>query len=152
MNISHYINTLSDTQLIFGPAFIILGAISVFIHIRKSRVIKASLNWPTTIGVILHSYYFRASSSHETSHADIGYYYVVNGDKYESSRISIIDEYPDKELLDKFKKGNKVEVYYDPEHPERSVLIPGGNFNFYVNLFIVILPLFVVGIGVFVFG
>ena len=153
MTLSQYIISMSATQLIFGPAFIIMGFLAIYIHVAKSRSIKASLSWPAVDGIIMHSYYYHAPSSKGTpSGPDIRYYFILHGKKYESSRVSIIDEHPSHVLLERFKKGGKAKVYYNPDNPKKSVLIPGGNFNFYVNLFLIILPLFGVGIGVFIFG
>lgn len=153
MSLGQYIGNLSDTQLFFGPAFIVMGFISIFIHIAKSRTINDSLNWPTSAGIIMHSYYFHAKSGRSSpGGADICYYFIVDGKKYESSRVSIIDEHPARELLEKFKEGDEVKVYYNPGNPNKSVLMPGGYFNFYINLCFIILPFFIVGIGVFIFG
>ena len=153
MSINQYIVNLSESQLVFGSAFIFLGIITIILYRLKSRTIKQSLRWPATTGVIMHSYYFHSKSSRQSpSGPDIRYYFIVNGRKYESSRVSFIDEHPAHELLSRFKANDKVPVYYDPDNPKRSVLIPGGYLNFYVTLVVAIIPFFIIGIGVFVFG
>lgn len=157
MNLIDHIKTLSDTQLIFGPAFILLGFISLFIASRRVKISKDSKNWPFIDGYIMHSMYSLTKINNEGDRrhsADIRYYYIINGRKYEGTKVAFTEANPQK-YVNQFKEGDKAKVYYDPNNHKRSVLINGchnGSCSMSLALFSVIIPFFMIGIGVFVFG
>ena len=60
----------------------------------------------------------------------IAYNYFVDGTAYVGNRVSLINAWnrPDlgrNAIVSRFPKGTVVKVYFDPDKPEESVLIPG---------------------------
>ena len=157
MSLVEYIQSLSDTQLIFGPSFIAMGLITLFITLRRGKLSKASENWPCTDGYIMHSHlshsYKHRSSDTSRPQTDIRYYYIVNGRKHEGTKVAFIEAYP-WDYVNKFKEGDKVNVYYNPHNHKMSVLINGchgGSCEVFALLFIAPIPFFAIGVGVFIF-
>jgi len=93
-----------------------------------------SLNWPTAAGVILDSKVDRMRDMHgiPSSTARIRYRYAVAGWNFDNETIafgaargSLTWGYADRKVQ-KFPRGQIVEVSYDPDHPQESCLEPGG--------------------------
>jgi hypothetical protein len=111
-------------------AWIGFGAFLIYFQTRESWLARQSKTWPETSGVlIVHSGPCRKSLS---------YRYEVNGVSYSSERV-IFGELGDRNPSDQWwgfsdlPDGTAVEVYYRPENPAESTLVPalrqGGNFH-----------------------
>lgn len=113
--------------------------------VKKFRTASASVKWPSVNGIID----LMEDNSYEQEDGmmyryKMAYSYMVNGQQYTGKSIngndnSIVDS--KKDLLDilyNYSLGTKVTVYYDPEHPAISVLIPGAKSPAYGSLFVTI--------------
>ncbi len=101
------------------------------------QVKRDSPRWPSVQGEIRQS---RAVARNETGDsqghlghhwaAEVEYHYVVEGVAYTGRRIRAFgpnhfDEASAQAELAPFPVGAKVPVYYQPDHPGTSVLVPG---------------------------
>ncbi len=102
---------------------------------------KASTEWPTTSGIITASEMTKEWKKDEQNlnkgdymySAEVRYNYSVGGKQYEGTRIdaaqsSTSSESSVKETLQEYAMGNIVTVYYNPESPNKAMLIPGASF------------------------
>ena len=117
---------------------IFLLLISVFgsISILWNLIIALkSYRWEEIEGVIYKSkkdssFGWLGSNLVHTENANLKYRYRVNGKKYTNDRISafgvlgISGNIPS-QIIQKYPKGKRVKIYYNPEAPERSCLEPG---------------------------
>ncbi len=122
--------------LLLGPA-IVLHAI------YADRRDQPSLQWPKISGSVVQSRIFyhpgRAAFSFHT--VEVEYVYQVDGRVYSGNRVKLWDPDLHREdiLTEPFVAahpvGSTVDVYYDPQQPERAVLIPGADetgYRFYL--------------------
>jgi hypothetical protein len=94
-----------------------------FWHERQAG--KESLNWPQTEGVVTRCEYHQRRRD---AHARISYQYDVGGKAYSSVQVDVAKDYlliEPKAFVDKHPTGTKIPVYYNVDHPEVSVLLPG---------------------------
>lgn len=65
------------------------------------------------------------------SMAKIGYSYHVDGHRYESNQVSYTarstSAAANRAVVDRYPKGSRVTVYYDPHAPRRAVIERGTN-------------------------
>jgi Protein of unknown function (DUF3592) len=114
--------------LLLGPAFIFVGVLGNY-HDRPS------LQWPTVSGTIMQSEWVYHHGSHQSSYyyVHVAYAYHVNGETHVGNRVKLWnpdfngDESTVKDFVAAHPVRSTVDVYYDPAHPENSVLIPGAN-------------------------
>jgi hypothetical protein len=92
----------------------------------------ASRSWPQAPGQVTESKVesWKDSEGDRSYQAVITYRYKVNGSGYTSDRISFGDHAGSgsshaHRLVRRYTAGKAVQVYYNPDHPERSVLEPG---------------------------
>ena len=126
---------LKISLFLFVMFFLIMGIYSIYYGIDLSRVAEKSLSWPETGGVITDSYIHVYEQSdddgtktwHETV---IRYSYSVNKKTYSGNSITLSSRGPhttDRVKLETFitdyPKGLSVNVYYDPENPQSSILV-----------------------------
>jgi hypothetical protein len=108
-----------------------------FLAWRAWQVRQASPSWPTVEGEVLASR-VRPRNETGTQHGsqsrqwviDLRYRYVVAGQTYTGQRLRAFERYHADEAsaqqeLAPYPAGAKVRVYYDPDRPASSVLIPG---------------------------
>lgn len=116
-----------------NPYLIILGlftavgigttfwGLKIILDARKLRA------WPGVKGVITCS---RPHSDDDELLPEIRYNYTVGDTPYEQTLEFPRSTTPTRELslhyVDKFPEGATVDVYYNPDHPEQSILEPGG--------------------------
>jgi Protein of unknown function (DUF3592) len=109
---------------------------------------KASLQWPSVEGIIERSEVttshsnVTSTSSHRkrktTYHTYVEYAYSVNGTPHTSKVVWFGDDYSSNirsshtAVTERYPKGNKVKVFYDPNDPTLAVLEPGAKFSSYV--------------------
>ncbi|MFZ6874790.1 DUF3592 domain-containing protein [Undibacterium sp. Di27W] len=107
-----------------------------------------SRSWPATEGEIVYSWavnVFRVTGANNEgpgSRLGIGYEYTLNGVRYEGRRAYFGGE-PTlrvaRNIVAKFPAKAVVKVYYYPERPGTSVLIPGFNRFTYGGLILALL-------------
>ena len=105
--------------VILGPAF----PIAAWLALRSSR---REFSWTQVPGTI------SVSSVTANHHPDVAYWFVYEGRRYYGLRLYNVDfalGTPGwaRRVAGQFPVGAEVKVYVDPENPQESVLIPGGN-------------------------
>lgn len=96
---------------------------------------KASMDWPSTEGLITHSELDtrqrKVGTTRKMDHrVQISYEYVI-GDKvftndtaqFNQNKLSVTEK---QRLVRKYYKGRQVEVFYNPSKPKESVLVRGS--------------------------
>ncbi len=122
-------------NLILGLLFIVVGyAIYKYITNPMEEEAKASELWPSVSGkIIVSEIESHTSGGKKMYSADVHYSYTIEGKQYIGAGITNADASTSvsssvKKDLEKYPKGEIVEVFYDPDFPEISVLEPGINF------------------------
>lgn len=83
----------------------------------------ASLDWPIAKGNIKDANHYR---SRKGSDFNVRYDYSINESHFSGRRVAFASMSSDHESwIKRFKPGASVDVYYNPENPAESVLIPG---------------------------
>jgi len=130
---------LSETKekLAGAVIFITAGVLIAFFAWKSHQISVASTAWPTAGGKIIRSEIERSKSSSASNDTDMAtdspeyakivYEYTVDGKRFESNKISfsVFTDNPRK-LVSQYPKGKSVRVYYHPEKPNHSVLVPGA--------------------------
>ena len=126
-----------------------IGVIFIFHFIYIFILSKRNKKWKITEGEIISSKtqesYFDEGVMYK---AFIQYKYVIREKEYFSNRIFYGDYIGKnfsksvKTLVNKYVKGGKILVYYNPQHPNQSVLETGVHTVIYRELFAGILFLF----------
>jgi hypothetical protein len=118
---------------------------------------RSSDDWPTVTGTIIYSDVYEEYNTDDGSsyYPDIEYRYVVNGITYENDDVYVggINEGGSysraEEVVVRFPLGKEVPVYYNPEIPQESALIPGVRTSHYIFL-ITAAVFFIAGLSVFI--
>ena len=91
--------------------------------IRRSRKTRS---WPSVAGAIVESLPY---SKHDAHMPHITYQYIINGRAILNTLTIPAGVTPSEEFaksyVKKFPAGAQVQVYYDPENPEKTTLEPG---------------------------
>lgn len=132
--------------------------------LKHVQSMAASVDWPTTEGVIVESKLdsWKEKDGDSTYSLSVAYEYDVNGEKHRSDRISnetILDKYMSdgteaNNRAAVYKVGSKHRVFYQPDHPATAVMVPGVDpaevtVKSFINvLFSVMLFLFAIIFGV----
>jgi hypothetical protein len=102
---------------------------------EDGKVLNSKLDITKNLGKGLRTFY----------KAEVKYQYIIKGKEYFSERIYYGDyigknrSSGPKSIVEKYSKGEKIPVYYNPKHPSSSVLETGINSVIYRELFIGIL-------------
>lgn len=85
----------------------------------------SSGNWPKVVGTITESSTVEISQRYgtTTTHPVIEYKYEVNGQPYQSKRVSFSFISP-LSRVDHYRPGMQVDVFYSPNNPSNAVLEP----------------------------
>lgn len=139
---------------VIGIGFAIWGAIVVM-------EARSAANWPTVEGTIISStleHRVNTTSSGKGKwyyEARVKYGYSVDGVGYESKRVSFKSasyQYKSEVIpstqVRRYPANKTVEVYYNPEDPEKAVLETEITFMTYIGLLI---GAFLTGLGVLLF-
>lgn len=130
-----------------------LAVVPILIVDSQSR---ASKDWPTAQGVIARSGLSRVKLLNEEKYqADVKYHFQVNGRDYSGTRISFMSTTGSSEkaqyaLIEPYPVGAEVTVYYDPDDPSSSILVPGSG-SLVTRIIFYAIPLLLAGFGVFLF-
>jgi len=117
---------------IFLPIGILIGIAFVIWGTTRFRLQQRSLQWPTATGIItqseLRTHVLRRGSE---DYAAVAYTYEVQGIRRTGNQIALWSTDLRHRASAAFVKSHPVRssvtVYYDPDHPETAVLIPGAN-------------------------
>lgn len=108
--------------------------VMIFLGVRMVTLSKASLDWPTAGGTVLYSEVEEDYDSEDgyTYYPRVTYQYNVDGQAYESDRVFFgADNTPEEDayaIVAQFPAGSMVTVYYNPDKPKQSVLMPGDEY------------------------
>ena len=106
---------------------------------------KASESWPSTKGVIIKSVVVKTESAEHngrTYSAKIEYKYIVEYKEYISDKVSFLNTDRPTTKVKKYPVGKEVDVFYNPENLEISVLEPGYSPLLYLWFAGAIIPFF----------
>lgn len=140
--------------LLLGGIFTTIGII-VGLVVGKPILdqAKATEQWPQTEGEILESELQESSGDQGTMYsAHVVYRYALDGGEFESNRIwyggvySTSDRSEMFEIVKQYPVGKTVTVYYSPDSPSESVLIPGA---YVLSHVLYVIGLVFLGIGGF---
>jgi Protein of unknown function (DUF3592) len=103
---------------------------------RRIALGRASLQWPTVEGAVLDVRFdektYRAEDGGETTaySAHLQYQYFVKGKRHLSRRFTYrpvrgLGQLEAYTLLQGLYRGRSVTVHYDPQRPDRAVVLPG---------------------------
>jgi Protein of unknown function (DUF3592) len=126
--------------VLIGPAFVLYG---LYADHRDSP----SLQWPKVSGKLLQcdeEYHRGIQNSYSYYWVSVTYVYVVNGREYSghqvapwSTDLEARSRARSSAFADDHPAGSLVDVYYEPQHPDQAVLLPGpdveGNRRFIVG-------------------
>lgn len=131
--------------------FIILGIVLLLLSINFYKKSKDSIKWSKTKGWISNAYLDKFNDSNSTSYrVEVEYSYTVADKVYNSKRKYYGDHLLNsfflstKKLVDKYKIGDTIDVYYNPQNPKDAVLEQGVHFSV-IEFFIASLVCFSIG-------
>jgi hypothetical protein len=136
-------------RLAHNPVYFVIAALAfclagTSVHCGAAKVVqgRASAEWPAVEGQIVTSRIRKETSRGSGGYyrAMIAYRYEVAGKAYEGDRLRFVadarrdlatdsESFGDRReaeyFLQRYARGSRVPVYYDPEDPARAVLIKG---------------------------
>ena len=135
-------------NFLIAVIFVAVGVFLVSWGRGMLETARASRSWPHVDGTVLES---RVDSYVSTTgsgskkrrttmyQADVRVRYEVEGQVYETNRVSLQDVSSSsagsvKKIVRRYPKGKRVKVYYDPQAPAVAVLQPGASWVTYVPL------------------
>lgn len=113
----------------------VLGLLQIKAGRQAARMGAASLMWPKVTGRVTASAVrsiTTGSGEYVSTHhiPEVGFTYTVAGQDYVGSRIAFRDlrgmKRSARKLVNKYPAGAAIEVSYDPQAPQDSVLEPGS--------------------------
>ncbi|MFN8445827.1 MAG: DUF3592 domain-containing protein [Caldilineaceae bacterium] len=108
---------------LFGCGFLAFGLFGLYHLPGRIKLANESWRWPTKVGKIVNS---GLVSSGRSYRAEVHYRYKVGCRYYGGSTITWLPKLRrNQTILKTYKKGHAVKVYYNPAHPQISVLEPG---------------------------
>jgi hypothetical protein len=115
---------------------------------------RESAGWPPTEGRITRSEVVRRTSGTGTDrttayHAEVSYEYLVDGAAYRGDRVAYGD-YGGKRkhaqrIVSRYRKGEVVTVYYNPQNPRVCLLEPGLKAQAFIMPFVGLIALLIPG-------
>jgi hypothetical protein len=138
--------------LLIGCTFTIVGIVAGLVFGKPILDnAKASEDWPQTQGEVIESELEESRGDNGTMYsAHVVYRFALDGGDFESNRIWFGGDYSTSnrsemfEVVKKYPVGQTVTVYYSPDTPSESVLMPGAYASSYVLFAIVMVFL---GVG-----
>lgn len=123
-----------------------LGAWVVWV----TRMARISTTWPSTPGRVLDVWFDEHQSDEigDSFIPRIHYAYAVRGRSFVSNRLwyrvaPLRDHRESLHTLRDIKKGDTINVHYDPGQPQRSVLFPGADPGNLLDLLALVAKIFV---------
>lgn len=126
--------------LLIGSVFTIIGIVAGLVFGKPMLdEAKASEHWPQTQGEIIESELETSRGDNGTMYgAHVVYRYSLDGGEFESDRIWFGGDYSTSnrsemfEVVKQYPVGQAVTVYYSPDQPSESVLMPGAYTSSYI--------------------
>ena len=126
-------------SLVLGVIFAGAGIATCYFSKPTLDDAKASADWPNVQGKVTRSKVIgrKNSKGKRNYSAAIDYQYEVDGKKYSGDTVwfgqsTSRRKTSAQKLVAQFPSGQKVDVYYDPEVPGVSVLLPGAFLSSYL--------------------
>jgi hypothetical protein len=136
-----------------------VGSIIFYISLSTLLEARASRHWHVAIGVVDESHpQFNTGNSGTGYSQTINYHFFINNVRHDGSRLdynkrSTKTKIESETLLSPFPPGSTIPIYYDPDNPQKNVLVPGphsmtyippifGVFSFLIGVLISLLTLF----------
>ena len=124
-------------KLIFGLLFAVIGyCVAFFLGKPILDDARKSMDWPSVAGVIERSKVVSKRKSDGTMYsADVAFAYEVDGQGFKGSNVtfgggmSSSNSRMANSVVSRYRKGQKVDVFHDPEEPGNSVLEPGASWK-----------------------
>ena len=130
----------------FSRFLVVLGVLLLLFGVWFVQEAMVARNWPPTTGTLI-SASVRSSRSGSSSakryKVHLIYRYIVEGKSYTSSRYRLGDgstagdfTHPEqaREEAKRWKEGQDIEVYYDPDEPQSAVLVREASWGVYVPI------------------
>lgn len=124
-----------DLVLIVGMIFFVSGFLLLIYNLRSIIRAKSSKNWEKANGLVLDSKLVDFSMTGDSSHSykpKVEYGYMINEKEFRSKRIyfgsNIMSSFKKGKsirIVNKYPKGTKITVYYNPLNEKLSVLETG---------------------------
>ena len=117
--------------------FLAFGGGILAYSIRLWREGRRSAGWPAAEGVVTASRMWGGRWNNSARNSRTAYEFEVGGRLYASDRVCFGTLQSDAEKraqVERFPVGRRVEVFYDPADPARSVLEPGVQRGVYKGL------------------
>jgi len=128
-------------NFLIGIIFIVVGVAIFGLGINLYKKAKASETWPTVDGVVFSSEVssYKDSKKNTRYSANVNYSYMIENKEYTSNDISMSEVTSSnvssaEKICKQYPEGTKVKVFYNPENPDESLLIPGTSFVVYLPM------------------
>lgn len=114
--------------LVVAGVFGLVGGGFLFLAMRTLSAARASGLWPSTPGKVTSSQLMVGGGrSKRWYKAQVVYLFSVNGRDYTSERVFFGDSRSNRSgkqqaVVDRYREGAEVEVFYNPQQPEQAVL------------------------------
>jgi hypothetical protein len=123
-----------------GAFFLLAGLFFLVAGIRARQLSAATVNWPTTPGVIISSTVTESTiptrrGPQTNYYAMVTFKYAVGGTEYQSERVkysgapSSTDPTSAQAVVGRYPAGQAVQIYYAPHDPSYGILEPGIDEN-----------------------
>lgn len=149
--------------MMMGVAFMLVGIVTTGIMLRMLVLAIRSRRWPFVMGRLQRAglktveYIGQepdgGSDSARMAAVDFAYEYEVDGRHFQGRRVTFSDHVSKTQptlerLVEEFRQAGHVRVFYDPKHPQRSVLLPGPRLTNY-SILLTTVAFFLVGLYLF---
>ncbi|MFC1845110.1 DUF3592 domain-containing protein [Thermodesulfobacteriota bacterium] len=135
--------------------FLVGGAMIILFGIKVMDGLQSEKWLPTKAQIICwEGGEGRGVENKRRSFININYLYSVYGQTYSGEHItyqslkSNTQSLQSIDFINKYKKGDMVDVYYNPEDPSQAILIPGYSKLYFIIL-ILGLILIIFGVGIY---
>jgi hypothetical protein len=123
----------------FLSIFVIAGLVFLGFSIAELVHARASLSWSSCEGTVTHSEVERSNHEGVTYGVSIHYDYIVADQPYTSNQYCFSpfessNSHSAMQIVAEHPVGSTVKVYYAPDSPEKSVLVPGPTRGVYFFL------------------
>ena len=114
--------------VVVNAVLALFGGGLLFIGIRSRRAAQASRAWSSTQGTVDSSQVITSGSNRSRWYkAQVTYTFTVNGQSYTSDKVFFGDARSssmakEQRVVDRYKAGAPVEVFYSPQQPQEAVL------------------------------
>jgi hypothetical protein len=142
LNNLRFMGILILVCFVLAVGFIVYGVYAL-------RRDQPSLHWPTVRGTMLQvdvSYNHSRHGRDVSGNLQVTYSYIVDGTRHLSDQIALWGEGVDDagDFANEHPRNSSVEVYYDPQDPANSVLVPGADeMTNYMQIYggVILIPL-----------